>query len=490
MLFYDEVKIHIESGKWWNGLASGRREAMVAFGWPSWWDGWTGGDIIFVASKDENTLLPYRYQKNFKAQSGEDGRTKDQYGANGESLTLIVPVWTLIRDLEWNLLAQLLQDEQKVIMLKWGIWWKWNIHFKDSVNQFPNFALFGEPSQKKEVILELQLLADVALIGSPSVGKSSLINSISHTKAKVADYPFTTLIPNLWSINVENYNFNMIDIPGLIKWAAEWKWLGNAFLRHVLKARIFCFVADLSRFDLWIEEISDLFFEIREYIKNKIDPNVKFRFLDDENCITMQVIKDEQVIMNKKIIFTINKYDLVYDDEIVEEYKKQFLRNLNIFLRNEFDFEIESQSFESNCFVVSAASHFGLEDWKKWLLNILKKTKNIDYFIDIKNTETSTLDEIEMIADITDQEKNMLIEKGYLDEIDSEFIGIWEINDPEVSRLVFITPWWNDEWERWFWNEMESKWFIDEFENNWISKWDVLKIKSYYSWHDDRYILY
>ena len=280
MQFYDEVSIEISSGRWGNWISSGRREAKMAFGWPDGWDGGNWWDLIFYASKNENTLLPYKYKKIFKAKNWEDGRTKDQYGANWEHLKLIVPVGTLIKDKNGNILWHLIKDGEIWTALKWGEGWKWNIHFKDSVNQFPTFAILGEPWHKKEIVLELQLLADVALIWSPSVGKSSLINSISHTKAKVADYPFTTIVPNLWSIKVGSYHFNMIDIPWLIKWAAEGKWLGNAFLRHILKARIFCFVADLGRLDQWLNEIPDLFDEIIKYIHTKIDEDVEIKISD------------------------------------------------------------------------------------------------------------------------------------------------------------------------------------------------------------------
>lgn len=490
MQFYDEVKIHIESGRWGNGIASGRREAKMAFGWPDWWDGWNGGDIVFVASKNENTLLPYRYKKIYKAQSGEDWRTKDQYGAGWESLKLIVPVWTLIKDKDWNILWHLIEDGQMISILRWWEWGKWNIHFKDSVNQFPTFALLWEPGQKKDIILELQLLADVALIWSPSVWKSSLINSVSHTKAKVADYPFTTLVPNLWSIKLWDYHFNMIDIPGLIKWAAEWKWLGNAFLRHVLKARVFCFVTDLSRFDTGIKEIVDILKEIIQYIKDKIDENVEIKIFDQEQDIIIQVIQDNDIVLNKKIVFAMNKYDLVFDTEIVEEYKKQFVRSLNIFLEKEFSFEIEKESFEKNSFVVSAASHFGLKEWTKWLVKILKDTKLEEHTFHPQEVTNSENWDIEMIKDVTKQEKNNLLSKGYIEEVNAEFIKIWEIDNSEVCKMAFITMWWNDEAEMRFWKNMWQKWFITEFENNWIRKWDVLKIKSYYEWYDDRYILY
>jgi len=169
-------------------------------------------------------LQAYRYKTVFKALPGEPGRSRDQYGANAENLVLKVPIGTLIRDKESNeILYTFSKDKEQWKVVLGGVGGIGNIHFKDSVHQYPTFCLLGEPGHKKEIVLELQLLADVALIGTPSVGKTSLINSISNTKAKVADYPFTTLIPNLGSVTVQDLHFNVIDIPGLIKGAAEGK---------------------------------------------------------------------------------------------------------------------------------------------------------------------------------------------------------------------------------------------------------------------------
>ena len=250
MRFYDEVTISVQSGKGGDGTVTWRREAGVAFWWPSGGDGGKGWSVILQAAKDENTLQTYRYKSVFKAKPGEWGKSRDQYGANADDLILQVPVGTLIRDKETDeILYTFTKDQEQYVAVTWGEGGIGNIHFKDAVHQFPTFCLLGEPGNKKELVLELQLLADVALIGTPSVGKTSIINSISNTKAKVADYPFTTLIPNLWSITVQKTHFNMIDIPGLIKGAAEGKWLWNAFLRHILKARVFCMIGDISRYD-------------------------------------------------------------------------------------------------------------------------------------------------------------------------------------------------------------------------------------------------
>lgn len=490
MQFYDEVEIHIESGKWWNWLASGRREAKMAFWWPNGWDGGHGWDLSFTASKDENTLLPYKFKKIFKAQNWEDWRTKDQYWSNGESLNLIVPVWTIIKDKEWKIIKQLSHDWEKRIALKWWEWWKWNIHFKDSVNQFPTFALLWEPAHKKDIILELQLLADVALIWSPSVWKSSLINSISNTKAKVWDYPFTTLIPNLGSIIVWWYHFNMIDIPGLIKWAAEWKWLWNDFLRHILKSRIFCFIADLWKLDSGLNEVVDLFDEIKKYIHEKIDNDIEIFIEDRDDEIALIAKKDDEIILFKKIIFAMNKYDLINDDEIVWEYKKQFLILFNQYCSKNFNFKLNNNLFEKNCFVVSAATHYGLEDWTKRIANILKKSPAKEYSLELSQ-EWEFEDEYNiMVKDITENEKEKLLEEWYIEEVDAKYCKVREVRDPEICKWVFITQWGNEEWERYFWKIMDEIWIIEEFEQSGIRKWDILKIKSYYEWEDDRYILY
>ena len=432
-----------------------------------------------------------KYKKTFKAQNGEPGRTKDQYWANGESLILSVPVWTIIKDEHWNIIKQLSKDGEKWIALKWGEWGMWNIHFKDSVNQYPTFALLGEPARKKNVTLELQLLADVALIGSPSVGKSSLINSVSNTKAKIWDYPFTTIVPNLGSISVWNFHFNMIDIPGLIKWAAEWKWLGNDFLRHILKSRVFCFIWDLEKLDNWLNEVPDLLDEIVKYIHEKVDADAEIYLEERDGWIVLIAKKFDEVILFKKIIFALNKYDLINDDEIVWEYKKQFLINLNSFTQRELDFEITADIFEKNCFVVSAATHYGLDKWINKIAEILKKSPAIEHIFDDDVQEWEFVDEYNiLIKDITDTEKQMLLDEWYIDEIDSKYNKVREVRDPEFCKRVFITQWWNEEWEMYFWKMMNEIWFMEEFENSWIKKWDVIKVKSYYDWENDRYILF
>ena len=494
MQFYDEVKISIESGKGGNGIASGRRESGIPFGGPSGWDGGKGGAIIIKANKDENTLLEYKYKKIFKAKNGEDGRTKDQYGADAEDFVIIVPVETLVKDSEsWKLLHHFTKDGEERVALPGGDGGKGNIHFKDAINQYPNFFLLGEPGQKREVVLELQLLGDVGLIGNPSVGKSSLINCAASTKAKVADYPFTTLVPNLGSVSVGDFRFNMVDIPGLIKGAADGKGLGNAFLRHVLKARVFAMVMDMARYDEGIQETINLFDEIIYYIEDKFLQDIEeyhFAFEQEDNLIAFNVYVDWEIFLSKKVLFVLNKYDLINDQELLEEFQKQLVENLSIyFSENGFD-ELPDHLIKKNIFVTSAWTYQGVGELLRALAEVLRKTP-VQSIPDIEPVHILLEEDgEEMISDVTEVEKPFLIKHDYLDEVSAKYTNVYFIQNPEICRLVFIIPRGNEEAELWFRKQMSQKGFIELFEQFGIRKGDVLKVRSYYEGHDDKYIVY
>ena len=498
MQFYDEVKITIESGKGGDGVASGRRAPGIPFGGPSWGDGGDWGSVYITASKDENTLIEYKYKKSFKAEPWFPGRTKDQYGAHGEALQLIVPVGTVIKDAEtWKLITQLEHDQQSVEILKGGEGGYGNIHFKDAVNQYPNFYLLWEPGQKKEIILELQLLADVGLIGSPSVGKSSLINCMANVKAKVADYPFTTLVPNLGSVSVGDSRFNVIEIPGLIEGASEGKGLGNAFLRHILKARIFAFVADLSRFESWIKETIGLFSEIITYIKQKFSEGVELTFIlrEDGNFIILEVKKREELLLSKKIILILNKRDLLNDEAILREYKTTLYAELNDFLRENNFQRLGEEILEKNTFTTSAGTYYGVGEMLRKLAELLQKTPDNGYHPESIFDETTYFEEPEtedltMVTEITEQEKPTLIKDGYLEALESRFLKVWYLQNREICKLVFMIPRGNDQAEQYFRQQMQSKGFLEILSSEGVMKGDVLRVKSYYENFDDKYIQY
>lgn len=490
MQFYDEVKVTIQSWKWGDGISTGRREKWVAFWWPAGGNGGKGWSIIFKASKDENTLLAYRFRKIFKGKPGFPWRSKDQYGANAEDVVLPVPIGTLIKSSTGEALHVFSKDQEERTALKGGEWWVWNMHFKDSIHQYPDFFLMGEPGQEKEIVLELQLLADVALIGSPSVGKSSLINTISHAKAKVADYPFTTLIPNLGCVQANDLTFNVIDIPGLIKGAADWKWLGNAFLRHVLKAKIFCLVSDCARYETGIQEIIDIFDEIITYIDEKFD-NPKISIEENNGMITLFAKQWEEIILEKRLMFVINKYDLINDEDIMNEEMHLLHDNiLTYFKTKKLSKKITKKLLEKYTFFVSAATHHGINERVDYMIPMLKNTKDEEvYHIPEHNIEEEKEDQIH-IRNISAEEKDHLIEEWYLEETQWKYAEIREIYDQELCKLVRMIPWGNEEAEQRFWGILEHKWILQIFETHGIRKGDVLKIKSYYANKDDRYILY
>lgn len=500
MRFYDEITIHVQSGQGGNGIVTGRRELGIPFGGPSGGNGGKWWSIVLKASKDENTLLAYRYRAIFKAKPGEPGRSKDQYGANAEDITLIVPVGTLIRDkLTGELLHAFTKDGEERTAVEGGEGGVGNMHFKDAVNQYPNFSLLGEPGHKKDIVLELQLLADVALIGAPSVGKSSIINSISNTKAKVADYPFTTLAPNLWSVKQDEQTFNVIDIPGLIKGAAEGKGLWNAFLRHILKSRIFCIIVDISRYDKGVSEATDMLEEIFQYIQTKFDPNLEDGIDEmeidikvDGTMITLFASHDNKVVLEKRLLFVVNKYDLVNDKDILKEYTDELKNQLVLFFKkNKVWKAITKKVLDENLFTISAATHFGVETWLKRVVTLLRNTKPEEvYHLENIPVEEAPDEQVEMITEITEEERQTLLDGEYIDPGTYEYAKIWEVRHPEICKMVRMTRRWNPEAENHFWKMMNDKWFLETFELAGINKWDILKIMSYYAGKEDRYIVY
>lgn len=497
MRFYDEVIVNVESGQWGNGIVTWRREAGVAFGGPSWWNGGKWWSITLKASKDENTLVAYKFRKNFKAKPGEAWRPKDQYGANAKDLVLEVPVGTLVRNnVNWKVLHVFSKDKEKFIVVNWWEGGVWNIFFKDAVLQYPNFCLLGEPWHKLELLLELQLLADVALIGTPSVGKSSIINAISHTKAKVAEYPFTTLVPNLWSVIWKTKTFNVIDIPGLIKWSAQGKWLGNAFLRHVLKARVFAIVVDISRYDSWISEVSDLLLEIFSYVQQKFAIAPKDMGIQkDGKFLLFFAKKDWEIVLEKRILFVINKYDLIWDEEILWEYQNQLFADILKFLRSQKTLgKITQTTLKDNSVTISAITRHGIDTFLDKIIDVFYGLK-IEEVYHLPDTLLASPNEAEgttgqMIVDVTVQDKPFLLENNYMDALALEHVKIRAIKNPEICKLVFMLPWWNPEAELWFWKKMDQEGFLDIFDWVGIRKWDILKIISYYHGKDDRYVLY
>lgn len=251
MQFVDEAQIFVEAGRGGNGIASFRREKYIPFGGPNGGDGGDGGSIIFVADANLNTLVDFRFTKRFKAQNGQAGMGNQKTGRAGEDLVIHVPIGTMVTDLNTQeQIGDLTENGQELMVAKGGRHGLGNIHFKSSTNRTPRQHTLGEDGELRELLLEMTVLADVGLLGLPNAGKSSLISAVSAARPKVADYPFTTLYPNLGVVRVSAENsFVIADIPGLIEGAAEGAGLGVQFLKHLSRTGLLLHVLDIAPLD-------------------------------------------------------------------------------------------------------------------------------------------------------------------------------------------------------------------------------------------------
>jgi len=249
MRFVDEAKIYIKSGDGGPGCVSFRREKYVPRGGPDGGDGGTGGDIVAVASRSHRTLLDMKFNQHHVARRGGPGEGSNRTGKSSEDVEIVVPVGTVIRDMETGeLLADMIKDGQRAVLARGGIGGKGNARFKTATNQAPRYAQDGLPGEEKTVSLELKLIADVGIVGFPNVGKSTLIARISAARPKIADYPFTTLKPNLGVVRLgDRQTFVVADIPGLIEGAHQGAGLGTKFLRHIERTSILLHIIDISK---------------------------------------------------------------------------------------------------------------------------------------------------------------------------------------------------------------------------------------------------
>jgi GTP-binding protein len=246
-MFYDQAKIYVKAGDGGSGAVSFRREKYVPMGGPNGGDGGRGGNIIFQADEGLRTLVDFRYKRHYKGERGQHGEGKDMHGKGAEDLVLRIPAGTVVKDeTTGEILADFTKHGQKEIMAKGGRGGRGNARFMSNTNKAPTVAERGEPGEEKCLILELKLLADVGLVGFPNVGKSTLISRVSAAKPKIADYHFTTLVPNLGVVDIDETSFVMADIPGLIEGAHTGAGLGHEFLRHVERTRVLVHVLDIS----------------------------------------------------------------------------------------------------------------------------------------------------------------------------------------------------------------------------------------------------
>jgi GTP-binding protein len=305
MKFIDEAKIEVIAGDGGNGVASFCREKFRPFGGPDGGDGGKGGSIWAVADRNINTLVDFRYSKMHKARDGENGRGSDCYGKGADDVTLRMPVGTLITDAEsGEIIADLTQHGETALLAKGGDGGWGNIHFKTSTNRAPRQRTDGKPGERRELRLELKVLADVGLLGMPNAGKSTFITAVSNARPKIADYPFTTLHPNLGVVRVSHEkSFVIADIPGLIEGAAEGAGLGHQFLRHLQRTRLLLHIVDLAPFE------------------DTVDP------VKEAKAIVKELKKYDESLYEKPRWLVLNKLDVVPEEERkkrVKDFVKRF----------------------------------------------------------------------------------------------------------------------------------------------------------------------
>lgn len=298
-MFIDEVVINVKAGKGGDGCLAFRREKFVPLGGPYGGNGGKGGDIIFRADSGLFTLLDLRYQKLLKGEDGENGRGKDQFGKDGKDLIVKVPIGTIITDsLTNSLIGDLVYHGQEVVISRGGRGGRGNTAFKTQNNPAPNFAENGERGEEKTVKVELKLLADVGLVGYPNVGKSTIISKVSKAKPKIANYQFTTLVPNLGIVKAKDGNsFVLCDLPGLIEGASKGLGLGDKFLKHIERCSIIAHVIDISG-------------------SEGRDP------IDDYKIISKELKNYSEKLAQKPVLIVLNKSDLLSSEENIRRFKE------------------------------------------------------------------------------------------------------------------------------------------------------------------------
>ncbi len=339
MKFVDEATIDVIAGSGGNGCMSFRREKFIPFGGPNGGDGGRGGSVFAVGDRNLNTLIDFRYARRHEARSGENGRGSDQYGAAADDIVLRMPMGTIIKDFETDeVIAELLVPDEKVLIVKGGDGGFGNLHFKTSTNRAPRQKTPGWPGEQKKLKLELRVLADVGLLGMPNAGKSTLIAAVSNARPKIADYPFTTLHPNLGVVRVApEQSFVVADIPGLIEGASEGAGLGHQFLRHLQRTHLLLHVVDFAPFD------------------DAVDPVAQAK------AIVSELKKYDPALHDKPRWLVLNKLDMVPTEER-DKRVKDFVRRFK---------------WKGPVFEISALTREGCEPLIRAVYQHVAKLKNV-----------------------------------------------------------------------------------------------------------------
>lgn len=354
-MFVDKVKLTLKAGDGGNGAVAFRREKYVAKGGPAGGDGGRGSNIIFKGDRNLSTLLDLRYNKIIKGNKGENGMSKRCHGKDSKDVIVKVPLGTIVKDLNGDLIADINQDEQEVIIAKAGRGGRGNVRFATSNNPAPEISENGEPGEEIEVIVELKLLADCGLVGLPSAGKSTFLSVVSAAKPEIAAYPFTTIVPNLGVVQIEDESFVMADLPGLIEGAAQGKGLGFQFLRHIERTRVIVHLIDMAG-------------------ENGEDPIEGFEKINKE------LEEYNPTLLKRPMIVVANKEDLPSFEDNYNRFYDKFGQ----------DYEI---------FKISALSHEGLKPVLYKIVQLLKEAPIYETLDNVKVYKFEDEDSFEIVKD-------------------------------------------------------------------------------------------
>ncbi|SHE34978.1 GTP-binding protein [Caldanaerobius fijiensis DSM 17918] len=423
-MFVDVAEIFVKGGNGGNGVISFRREKYVPMGGPDGGDGGKGGDVILEVDPGLRTLMDFRYKRKYVAQNGEHGKGKNMTGKNGEDLIVKVPPGTIIKDAETGeVLADLVAEGQRAIVAKGGRGGRGNARFASATMKAPRFAESGQPGEEHRLILELKLLADVGLLGFPNVGKSTILSVVTAARPKIADYPFTTLTPNLGVVDRGEDSFVIADIPGLIEGAHEGVGLGHEFLRHIERTKVLVHVLDVSGL-------------------SGRDP------VEDFDKVNEELALYSQKLMEKKQIIAANKLDVTGADKVYERVKRELgLRGYEVY-------------------GISAATGMGINKLMDKVVEVLKE--------EIKTEHKEDAPIVNQVIEVVykkkerpeyeihrDEEGRYVIEGAFVDRVMSR------VNTQDIDSIRYLQA------------SLQRKGIMDELLNMGIKDGDIVKIKEY-----------
>ena len=417
-MFIDKAKIFVKAGNGGNGSVAFRKEKYVPAGGPDGGDGGRGASIIFEVDLGLRTLMDFKYQRKYVAESGGDGSKKKKAGKNGEDLILKVPPGTIIRDEATGLIiADLKEEGDRAVVAKGGRGGKGNQHFANAVRQAPAFAKSGTDGEERWVILELKMIADVGLLGFPNVGKSTFLSVVTKAKPKIANYHFTTLTPNLGVVQTKfGDSFVLADIPGLIEGAAEGVGLGHDFLRHVERTKVLIHIVDITGHE-------------------------GRNALEDFDKINEELSLYNEKLSYRPQVVVANKMDILEDESVYEEFKE----------------ELEGRGYK--VFKMSAATRQGIDDVIAYVSQLLKEVEDVEL-----------VTEEEMYRPELDQSNE---DEGLTVEIED---GIYVVKGKSLRRIMYSVNFEDMESIQYFQKAMESEGVFDKLREMGIEDGDTVKI--------------